>query len=129
MLLSIIIFVVSHPFFVVVFPPDWRRQRPRQPRQTGDLKIQNDALLKQSNVEKKDVGVNTDVEESADEVHLEHSLVEEDNQRGDESLLEGQGESSVLSTDFPKLLRMKSVQERAINALRRWCRVILILIY
>ena len=87
------------------------------------LKIQNDALLKQSNVEKKDVGVNTDVEESADEVHLEHSLVEEDNQRGDESLLEGQGESSVLSTDFPKLLRMKSVQERAINALRRWCRV------
>ena len=87
------------------------------------LKIQNDALLKQSNVEKKDVGVNTDVEESGDEVHLEHSLVEEDNQRGDESLLEGQGESSVLSTDFPKLLRMKSVQERAINALRRWSRV------
>ena len=74
-------------------------------------------------MEKKDVGVNTDVEESADEVHLEHSLVEEDNQRGDESLLEGQGESSVLSTDFPKLLRMKSVQERATNALRRWCRV------
>ena len=92
------------------------------------LKIQNYALVKQSNVEKKDVGVNTNVEESADEVLLEHSLVEEDSQRRDESLLEGQGESSVLSSDFPKLMRMKSVQERAITALRRWFSLV-ILIY